>query len=147
MDRRAHPTNGTGSRASGAECVSTPTPTRVRLPEPVSIGAGNRTPAPAVPRPSAPSSPAPTDLIAVAMAAALRPMVVEAVRDALAELGVAEPPAEVLDAHEAAAFLKISRPGLYRLQGLRHVIVGSTRRWLRSDLLAFLEARAAQAEP
>lgn len=108
-----------------------------------------------MPLPGSTRSGAPAmDPLSAALAAALRPVVAEAVRDALAEhaAGAAEPgggaaaaPALLTNAQLAAA-LQISRASLHRLrdQGLPTVMVLDSPRYDLQQVRAWLDHRTRE---
>jgi hypothetical protein len=79
-----------------------------------------------------------TDPIGAALASALRPVVTDAVAEALAELHPATAPAEILTRKQAAALLQVSTHQLDRLAEAgkvrRHYVMESPR-YCRSELL------------
>lgn len=88
------------------------------------------------------SGPAGASMLVTLTAADLRALVFDAVADVLAELAPgAEPPSDVLTRSEAARFLRCSLTQLDRLcrdGGLPFHLLGESRRFLRSELVAYV---------
>ncbi len=111
-------------------------------------------PTPLRPRPAT-SAPPPPDPLAAALVAALRPMVAEVVREALAEFAESyvppvarEPKRDLLTTDQACAVLQVTRGTLsnWRAGGCPCVMLGDSPRFRIADVIRWSEQRARERQ-